>query len=79
MSRLISKSEVLRRVGLSYPTVWNRMREGTFPRCRISGGKSVWFEDEIEAWMAGLPKRRLKGDPPEPQDDQTPKTASGGG
>jgi hypothetical protein len=55
------------------------MRQGTFPRCRISGGKSVWFEDEIETWMEGLPKRRLKGDPPEPQDDQTPTVASGGG
>jgi predicted DNA-binding transcriptional regulator AlpA len=79
VSRLIDKREVLRRVGLSYPTVWKRMRKGTFPRCRISGGKSVWFEDEIEAWMEGLPKRRLKGDPPEQQIDQTPKMASGGG
>jgi len=38
------------------------MRAGTFPRSRIVGGRSMWRSDEIDAWMAALPIRRLKGD-----------------
>jgi predicted DNA-binding transcriptional regulator AlpA len=60
--RLISKSKVLKIVGCSYPTLWAWMRSGTFPRSRVVGGRSMWRSDEIDAWLAGLPIRRLKGD-----------------
>jgi predicted DNA-binding transcriptional regulator AlpA len=62
-TRLLKKSEVLKIVSATYPAVWNWMRAGTFPRSRIVGGRSMWRSDEIEAWLAGLPIRRLKGDP----------------
>ena len=78
MKRLIFRREVLRRVGLSYPTIWKMMREGRFPRSRVCGGKSAWLEHEIESWIEGLPLRRLKGDPIELRDDQIQKTISGG-
>src|SRR5262245_20082318 len=29
-----------------------------------NGGKSMWLSTEIEAWIAALPVRRLKGDEP---------------
>ena len=61
-ARLISKPEVLDRVGVSYPTLWQWMRDGKFPRSRELGGKSAWLESEVEAWIASLPMRRLKGD-----------------
>jgi predicted DNA-binding transcriptional regulator AlpA len=48
--------------GLSYPTLWQWMRDGRFPRSRIVGGKSMWLSTEIDAWLAGLPVRPLKGD-----------------
>ena len=51
MKRLIFKREVLRRVGLSYPTIWKMMRQGRFPRSRVCGGKSAWLEHEIESWI----------------------------
>jgi prophage regulatory protein len=70
MKRLIFRREVLRRVGLSYPTIWKMMRQGRFPRSRVCGGKSAWLEHEIESWIEGLPIRRLKDDPIEPQDDE---------
>jgi predicted DNA-binding transcriptional regulator AlpA len=35
---------------------------GKFPRSRIVGGKSMWLSSEVEAWLAGLPVRPLKGD-----------------
>lgn len=78
MSRLIFKREVLRRVGLSYPTIWKMMRQGRFPRSRVCGGKSAWLEDEIDTWIEGLPIRQLKGDAAEPQDDVIQKTVSEG-
>jgi predicted DNA-binding transcriptional regulator AlpA len=60
--RLISKPELLERLGVSYPTVWYWMREGRFPRSRELGGKACWIESEVAEWIAALPKTRLKGD-----------------
>lgn len=57
--RLISKPEVLDRVGVSYPTLWLWMREGKFPRSRELGGKSAWIESEINSWITNRPIRRL--------------------
>lgn len=60
--RLIPKSEMLDRVGVSYPTVWRWMRDGSFPRGVAVGTRTFWRSDEIDAWIAALPLRRLKGD-----------------
>jgi len=61
-TRLLSKPEVLAIANVTYPTLWAWMRNGTFPRSRVCGGRSMWRSDEIDAWLAGLPVRRLKGD-----------------
>ena len=66
-ARLISKPEVLDRVGVTYPTLWEWMRKGRFPRSRELGGKAArgkvcWLESEIEDWIVSRPIRRLKGD-----------------
>ena len=61
-TRLLTKAEVLAVVGVTYPSVWAWMRNGSFPRSRVVGGRSMWRSDEIDAWLAGLPVRRLKGD-----------------
>jgi predicted DNA-binding transcriptional regulator AlpA len=60
--RLLDKDEVCAIAGASFPTIWAWMRTGTFPRSRVVGGKSKWLSTEIEAWVQGLPVRRLKGD-----------------
>jgi predicted DNA-binding transcriptional regulator AlpA len=60
--RLLDKAEVLAIVNVSFPTIWTWMRAGTFPRSRVCGGKSMWRSDEIDAWLAALPVRKLKGD-----------------
>jgi predicted DNA-binding transcriptional regulator AlpA len=60
--RLLSKSEVLAITSVTFPTIWSWMRAGTFPRSRVVGGKSMWRSDEIDAWLAALPVRALKGD-----------------
>ena len=61
-SRLISKAELLGRTGLSYPTIWQWMRDGKFPRSRDVGGRSTWLASDIEKWIFNLPLRKLKGD-----------------
>jgi prophage regulatory protein len=61
-ARLLSKGEMLDKVGVSYPTIWKLMRQGAFPRAVvIGGGKNAWLEHEVDEFIANLPRRRLKG------------------
>jgi predicted DNA-binding transcriptional regulator AlpA len=72
-AHLLSKRQVLAIINVSYPTIWAWMRNGTFPRSRVVGGKSMWLSTDIEAWLAALPRSRLKGDaPPEALRDDKP-------
>jgi prophage regulatory protein len=59
---LVSKDEVLATTRTSYPTIWAWMRAGKFPRSRVVGGRSMWLASEVNAWLAALPQRSLKGD-----------------
>jgi prophage regulatory protein len=58
--RLLSKPEVLDRVGVTFPTLWKMMREKKFPQARNLGGRPAWVESEIDAWIAALPVREYK-------------------
>lgn len=64
--RFLTKAEVCERVRLTFPTIWKKMREGTFPRARETNtnypSKAVWLEHEIEEWMLGLPVRQYLGE-----------------
>ena len=60
--KLIYRSEILEITGVSYPTLWEWMRNGKFPRSIEVGGGVAWRQSEIEEWLANLPRRRLKGD-----------------
>lgn len=51
--RLLRLPEVIRRVGLSKPTIYRRMERSAFPtQIQLSGGAVVWRESEIVAWIA---------------------------
>lgn len=63
--RFLSKAEVLQKVGRTYPTLWQWMREGKFPRARQCGARSVWLAHEVDEWMLNVPLVPLKGDQPE--------------
>ena len=73
MDRFVAKAEMLRIVGLTYPTVWQWMQRGDFPRSRVLGGNGpgarvAWLkESELNAWIESRPVKHLKGDPPEPR------------
>jgi predicted DNA-binding transcriptional regulator AlpA len=71
--KLLSKSEVIERVGKSYPTLWAWMRAGLFPRSVIIGSQVAWYESEVNEWFANLPRQRLKGDPPAPAAERVAK------
>ena len=45
-------SEVIRRVGVSRPTIYRWMNKGTFPKQITIGANSVvWLESDITKWM----------------------------
>lgn len=60
--RLLTKPEVIDRVGRSFPCIWAWMREGFFPRARELDGRPVWIESEVEAFIKNLPVRPYLGD-----------------
>jgi predicted DNA-binding transcriptional regulator AlpA len=59
-SRLINKAELLRRVPVTYPTLWLWMRQGNFPRSKNIGGKAAWLESEVEEWIHKRPNVPFK-------------------
>lgn len=56
------KTEVCALTNATFPSIWAWMRAGTFPRARVVGGRSMWLSTEVDAWLAALPVRPLKGD-----------------
>jgi predicted DNA-binding transcriptional regulator AlpA len=58
--RLLTKRQVLARVPVSFVTLWHWMQQGKFPRARKVGGKTCWFESEINAWLEALPLSQVK-------------------
>jgi len=59
--RLIPKREMLQIVGVkSFTTVWQWMREGTFPLGLAIGARTMWRSDEIEQWLAAQHRRKVK-------------------
>jgi len=58
--RLILKPEVLERVGVTFGTIWTWMRDGRFPLARQLGGKTVWYESEVDEWLKSRPFKKYK-------------------
>jgi predicted DNA-binding transcriptional regulator AlpA len=56
----LTKREVLRRIPVSGPTLWNWSRTGQFPAPRVIGHRTVWLETDILAWMRERPIRQYK-------------------
>ena len=55
--KIIRFPEVKRITGYSRVTIWRRVRAGTFPAPVQCGPNSIgWFEDEVEAHQAHLPR-----------------------
>ncbi|MCP5265711.1 MAG: AlpA family phage regulatory protein [Burkholderiaceae bacterium] len=54
---LLRKSAVQRKTGLSDSEISRRVRAGKFPAPVRVGVRAVaWRSDQVDAWIAGLPK-----------------------
>jgi predicted DNA-binding transcriptional regulator AlpA len=75
--RFMKWPEVRDRIGVSYPTLRDWMRAGTFPLSREIGNRVVWIEQEILDWMASRPVkiRRRSVAAPEPDAGPVRKSA----
>lgn len=53
--RLIRLPEVMDRVGLKRTAIYQRMREGRFPKSRSLGPRcTVWLEAEVNEWVRNV-------------------------
>lgn len=73
--RLLSLREVIDRVGLQKTAIYDRIKDGTFPR-QVRYGRTVrWVEHEVDAWIDAHIQVRDEGEEatPRPHDDRTDK------
>lgn len=60
--RLIRMAEVEFITSLSRPTIYRRMRDGTFPQgIKPGGSETRWLESEVRAWLAQAISNRTIG------------------
>jgi prophage regulatory protein len=57
---LIFKGELLDRIGVAFPTIWRWMQDGKFPAGVQVGGRTAWYENEINEWLASRPRREYR-------------------
>jgi prophage regulatory protein len=63
-STIIRLPEVLSTTGLSRPTVYRKVKEGSFPQPLRLGAAAVgWLLHEIEQWITTLAEARHNGIP----------------
>jgi len=52
---IMRKPEVLAATGLCYTSIFNKMKEGTFPLSRQLTTRSVgWIKEEVDKWIDDL-------------------------
>jgi prophage regulatory protein len=50
--RILRMPLLQHKVGLCKASIYNRIKDGTFPKPMSLGGKSVgWLESDIDAWI----------------------------
>jgi predicted DNA-binding transcriptional regulator AlpA len=58
--RFVMREELCARIGLTFPTIWQKMREGEFPLPRDLGGRPGWLDTDVSKWIKSRPKRQYK-------------------
>ncbi|PRP71116.1 transcriptional regulator [Chromobacterium amazonense] len=57
--RFLRIKEVRERTGLSTTTIYDRMKEGAFPKqIKLGERVAVWLESEIDAWIEAASQAR---------------------
>lgn len=60
----LTKRALCEKVGLTFPFIWQMIREGKFPEGRAVGSRTLWVGSEIDDWILARPARvyrRLTG------------------
>ncbi|PKN63249.1 MAG: hypothetical protein CVU57_20300 [Deltaproteobacteria bacterium HGW-Deltaproteobacteria-15] len=61
--RVVRKTELLSRIGLSDATIWRMEKLGRFPKRIQLGGNSVgWLKSEVDGWLADRASERALGE-----------------
>ena len=56
IQKLLRFGEVIERTRLSRSTIYNMMKDGTFPKSRRAGKQAIfWLESEINDWLENMP------------------------
>ena len=49
---ILRLNDVMRRIGLSRSTIYQRITEGTFPKPISLGDRAIgWLESEVDGWL----------------------------
>jgi predicted DNA-binding transcriptional regulator AlpA len=57
---LLARPEVIRETTLSGPSLWRRVKDGTFPPpLKIGPNRVAWLRSDVDKWKANL--RRTDG------------------
>ncbi len=52
MTRIIRRPELCRLIGLSYSSIYRRVRKGTFPAPVSLGAQAIgWYAENVEDWL----------------------------
>lgn len=55
MKQMMKRQDVLAVTGLCYTTIFNKMKNGTFPSSKpLSARRVGWSRKEVEEWIDGL-------------------------
>lgn len=58
---ILRRKRVEARVGLTRSTIYQRIKDGTFPKPVNLGARAVgWLESEVDAWLAAQIERSRK-------------------
>ncbi|WP_204371280.1 helix-turn-helix transcriptional regulator [Burkholderia cenocepacia] len=58
--RLLRLPTVLDMVGLGKTTIYDMMKEGSFPRPRRVRNLSLWAETEVQAWIRSITSQEAR-------------------
>jgi prophage regulatory protein len=57
-NNLLSAKILAERLSIARPTIYELMRKHSFPRPVKLGSRSLWLEDEVNAWVNSLAEAR---------------------
>lgn len=48
---LMRLADVIEKCKISKTTIWRKVKNGEFPKAKVVGGLSFWYEKDIDDWI----------------------------